>query len=763
MDRVNLTNADLENLSRSFIDADLAAQAGLFRVDSYDGGQIIGRNGGGDYAGIVFSYCLPGRVEPRDYRLRRDNPDLEVKSDGTVKPKGKYLSPRGRGNLLYFPPNAKPNWLSATAIPICITEGEKKTLALWRLAWHGLGEAKENPRFFPIGLPGAWNWRGKTGSAGGPNGERRDVKGPIADLDLIEWQTRTVFIVFDANVNSNPTVNTARRGLAKELRKRGAKVRYVDLPEIEGINGVDDLLGREGADSVLALFDDAREAQDEQTKESPSSVLVALASSAVLFHDSEGTGYATIKINGHFEHWPLNSKGFKEWLGKHYFESEGKVPTGTVLTDALNTLQGKARFHGSLVEVHTRLAAVDGFIWLDLCNPDWQIVKIGPNGWSIVTDAPFKFRRAGGMRPLAVPVLGGSIESLRSLVNVKDADWPLLVAWLVTALRPGKPFPVLAIHGEQGSAKSTVCKILRSLIDPNKAPLRSEPKEERDLILAATNGWLVALDNLSYLNPRLADALCRLSTGGGFGTRKLYENDEETLFEAMRPILLNGIEELATRGDLLDRTIILHLPTIGTERRRTETELWREFDEKKALILGALLTGVSRALRDFETVVLPNKPRMADFAEWAIAAEPSFGFAPGEFIGAYRQNRRSANEIVLEASPIASCVVKFARERGRWQGNATALLTELSRIADDSVSSQKGWPKRANMMSGALNRIAPNLRASGIACSITRNSAGSFITLAVDGNESSSSSPSSGPSDSGTAINPNHDDMHDGV
>jgi len=147
-----------------------------------------------------------------------------------------------------------------------------------------------------------------------------------------------------------------------------------------------------------------------------------------------------------------------------------------------------------------------------------------------------------------MPEKGGHIDELRPFVDVaNDVHWVMIVAWIVAAFRPTGPYPVLVVNGEQGSAKSTVCRILWMLFDPNAAPLRSEPKEPRDLMIAATNAWCLMLENLSGVPAWLSDALCRIATGGGFATRKLYSDDEEKLFDAQRPVVLNGIPELATR------------------------------------------------------------------------------------------------------------------------------------------------------------------------------------------------------------------------
>lgn len=715
MNKQLLTEADLENLSASFIPPELAQAAGLFRVDRHEGALIVGRNGKADYSGIVFPYVLPGSDRPREYRLRRDRPDLEQRPDGTLKQMRKYLSPPGRGNLLYFVPGTAVGWLQDTSLPIVVTEGEKKTLALYRLAFH----ESQRPRFLPLGLSGTWGWRGVVGKAGDDDGVRRDVKGPIPDLDLIEWRGRLAYIIFDSNVSSNESVRAARHRLAKELARRGVVVRIVDLPQIEGVNGVDDLLYLKGPEYVSALIESAKpHAEDKPARKPQGTVLVELAEDAELFQTPEGDAFATIPFNRHLETWALKTRGFRDWLMRRFYEAEGSVPSSQAVQDALDVLHGRARFEGATHEVHTRIAEHESAIYLDLCDEHWRAVRVTRDGWQVVNRSPVKFRRARGMLALPEPIKGGQVGRLRDFVNVAAEDWPLVVAWLVAAYRPGKPFPVLALHGEQGSAKSTTARVLRALIDPNRADLRSEPREERDLMIAAKNGWLIALDNLSRIPIWLSDALCRLATGGGFATRELYANDEEVLFDARRPILLNGIEELATRSDLLERAIVLTLPSIPEERRRTEAEFWRDFEAARPAILGALLDGVSGALRAHDSVRLEKLPRMADFAQWATAAELSLGLTEGAFLAAYTGNRAASNDLALEASAVASALLSFAEAKRRWLGTPSELLRELNKQAGEDLQRQPGWPKAANSLSGILKRLAPNLRAAGV--NITR-------------------------------------------
>jgi hypothetical protein len=256
------TESDFARLEACAIPRALVKQAGWFRVTSQEGGTLMGRNGAGDWAGLGIPYFWPGEERPREYRLRRDHPEIEYDAQARPKEKNKYLSPPGRGNLLYFAPGTDPAWLEDVSIPIVITEGEKKTLNLWVLAWHG--DTME-PRFLPIGLTGVWNWRGTVGKTKGPNGDRRDVKGPIPDLDRITWAGRKVTVAFDVNVWTNESVQHARSALTRELQKqkRGAKVYYFPWPADtpKSVNGVDDMTAAVGPDRVLELIEQSPAAE----------------------------------------------------------------------------------------------------------------------------------------------------------------------------------------------------------------------------------------------------------------------------------------------------------------------------------------------------------------------------------------------------------------------------------------------------------------------------------------------------------------------
>jgi hypothetical protein len=211
-----LTAQDYARLEASWIPREIAVAARIFRVNSYEGAEIVGRKNNKDYTGFVFPYFWPEDETPRDYRLRRDHPEIEYKPDGTKKENEKYLTAPGSGNKLYFPPGVTIQMLTDTSLSIVIVEGEKKTLALWRLSNTGTN----TPRFLPVGLSGVNNWRGTIGREPGPDGHLRSIKGVILDFDRVSWRGRRVTILYDSDAATNPSVRAARRELARELEGR---------------------------------------------------------------------------------------------------------------------------------------------------------------------------------------------------------------------------------------------------------------------------------------------------------------------------------------------------------------------------------------------------------------------------------------------------------------------------------------------------------------------------------------------------------------
>lgn len=458
---------------------------------------------------------------------------------------------------------------------------------------------------------------------------------------------------------------------------------------------------------------------------------------AIFWKDPDGTAYATLPREGRIERYKVRSSGFRAVVRALYAEAcprmndDGMEMPGSIsdkaMTEALPSLEAMVHQRGT----ETRMPALRSImlgetIWLDLGSADWSLVKITRNGWEIVAAADVPLVRADAMRALPVPdraAGGAALNDLRRLLNLGDKqtdDFMLIVCWLLGCLWPTGPYPILAIDGEQGSGKSTLSRLLRGLVDPNKAALRAPPRTESDLIVAANAGRVVALDNVSFIDADMADVLCRLATGAGLSKRRLYTDEEEHLIEVCRPILLNGINSVMSRGDVADRAMVATLPRIPDAARRLEADIERDFQRAAPGILAMLLNAMSEALH-YDRRVPMGLPRMADFAAMACRAAPAFGWKPEVILNAINENREAANIAVVEADPLSDALSHILHEHGYqrddlrlWEGTAAELLDRANAAAPESVKREKGWPKDPTRLSQRLRRLAPALRRCGI-------------------------------------------------
>jgi putative DNA primase/helicase len=551
------------------------------------------------------------------------------------------------------------------------------------------------------------------------------------------------------------------------LNELGCKLYVVELPGLAEHEDVADYLAKMPEDNdqrrteLQKLCDAAKAYQPPADEVSSSSAskkgsrnggksaavadaIIGLTGDDEFFHDADGAAFVSFEIPNaadnspgkHRENWPLASKTYKQLLANRYYMDIKKVPDASALENAINALEFQARAGNEYI-VGLRRIQVEGSIYLDLADAAWTIIEIDARGWRLCNHPPVRFIRRNGLLPLPMPVRGGNIDDLRPLLNVDDDQWILCKAWLLSAFNGEMSLPILAVNGEQGSAKSTLCRILRQLIDPNKALLRSFPRDERDLIISANNGLVMAFDNLSGLSPTMADALCRLSTGAGFSTRALYSDDEEAIFSGRRSIIINGIEDLAGRADLLDRSITLTLRPLSDNNRREEKDIQSKFDHLHPGLLGALLDAVSAALRNGPNVKVENMPRMADFARWTVAGEVVLKIPEGRFLTAYRDNIGGSNELALESSPIYEPIKKLLelKPEHRWEGTATELLEELNGVAGFTGTGEtkpsKDWPSSPRALRSKINRVAPNFRRAGIDIETGRTKQSRRITLSL--------------------------------
>lgn len=552
------------------------------------------------------------------------------------------------------------------------------------------------------------------------------------------------------------------RAVANALNGVVASVRILDLPGVPEKGDVSDWFEMGGTRAELvritaacAVVHPGGESQevddgiDERgERQSQTQRIVELAQGAIdLFKTTEDEAFACIRRCDHQETRAVCSKQFRQYLIELFFRSEGRIPATNAISEAIATLEALAGMGDNVGRMDLRVATHGSACYLDLGSANWQVVEMSRDGWWTreASAIPVRFRRPRAMLPLPEPVPGGELVELRQFLNAGgDENWRLMVAWLTFAFQSQGPFPVLVVQGEQGSAKTTTSKVLRTLIDPSASELRMMPKDVQDLMVGAKNAWVLAYDNLSGMPPWLSDGLCILSTGGTFTTRALYTVDEETILRASRPVIVNGIDDMTTRPDLADRAVMVSLPTIAPERRREEGEFWVTFNAAKPRILGALCSAVAAGLRARSGVHLASRPRMADFAAWGVALECGLEWPPGSFLDAYQGNLAESASAALEADPVAMAVLGVVNNtEGPWEGTVSALLGELEKHVPPERRG-RSWPRSPQSLTSRMRRAAPALRREGIDVSQPpRSKRAAFWTIREIAHPPESSPPSS--------------------
>ena len=581
-----------------------------------------------------------------------------------------------------------------------------------------------------------------TTSSGGAGGKER-------------WKPEYTEALRGKNIRLMPDNDSVGRAhidnIATQLADYSGDLRIIELPDlkdhgdianwledghtIEDLNKLVDDTPIWTFPNVVPATPEPEEAEAEasapaQTGQSAAQILIEIGQQAELFCSERDDAYARFDRTGTRIIAPLRSQPFRNFLVRSYYEHTGKPPGSQALEDAMRVLGAKAEYDSARHSLSVRTAQQGNSVWYDLTDQAWRAIEITPNGWEIVERPPILFRRYAQAEAQVAPEPGGNLETLHRLINVRDeASWRILIVWLVAALLPDLAHPILIVHGEHGSAKSTLLRLLISLVDPSKIPLRNQPPNENEWILRADHAWCIGLDNLSAIPQWFSDALCRAVTGEGNSKRKLYSDDEDIIISFRRVIVLTGIEVVAQKADLLDRAILTALEVIAPENRRLESEVLAEFERTRPRILGALFDLVSSVLRLLPTIQMERLPRMADFARIGVAVEQALGWEQGSFMQAYNQNIGEQHEEAIGSSLVGETLRAYLEIGAAWGGSAKDLLSALTQHADASDSKRKDWPSNPKTLSGELRRLAPTLRAIGIDIAFTKPHGRRLITL----------------------------------
>lgn len=456
---------------------------------------------------------------------------------------------------------------------------------------------------------------------------------------------------------------------------------------------------------------------EKPAREKQSAQLFELISDCDFFYDKDEMGYVVIPNNGHKEIILIRGKKFKQFLQKRYFQKNRSAPGKDGISEALDLAEMQAMFEGDEQVIDKRVAMTEAKeIFYDLANTDYQMVKISSEGCSIVQDVPVFFVRSKNMKEQVMPDLEAKPEELIPLIKkhirITNEDYlRLLAVNLVTCFIKEIPHPISVYFGEKGASKSTSMRMVKKIVDPAMMDLLSMPTSKEDLAIVLNNHYMPSFDNLETLSAEKSNMLCMAATGGALSKRTLYTDSDETIHELKKPIQLNGINIVATKPDLLDRSITLELERIKKKDRLTEEEIWQKFNEDLPRILGAIFNTLSKAISLHGTKKLDEVGRMADFTYWGYAIAEVMGVTGQAFLDAYLDNQNRVNEEALASNPIATAVMALMRGSYKWSSSVSRLLRELEIVASNEHinTHQKIWPSDANVLSRRLKEVKSNL------------------------------------------------------
>ncbi|MCI1749111.1 MAG: hypothetical protein LKI24_14180 [Acidipropionibacterium sp.] len=450
------------------------------------------------------------------------------------------------------------------------------------------------------------------------------------------------------------------------------------------------------------------EAGEEKKERGPSvaSQLVETAEESYTFGRTAQDHAYGVAMGSHVARMLRGSGSLRKDLAGRYWDDNHRVASAQALADALLVIEAKA-MHTDPVDVHIRVAEVDGALWLDMGDESERVIRVDAKDWKVVDHGPVLFNRTGVGLPLPDPDPTGSITELWRLLNISKPDQPLVLGWLLSAwLLVNRPCPILGLFGEQGTAKTSAGKILASLVDPTSAEVRKPPSSEDAWITAAVASRVVALDNLSHLSDDWSNTYCRAVTRDADVRRKLYTDSETEVFKLKKAILMTGIDLGGLRGDFAERLLRVELETIPGDKRKTDTEMAEAWQAARPRILGALLSITSKIMSVLPRVRLESKPRMADFA--VILAALDMMMPKGRALERYLSQLADLAADTIAADPFITAMGK--RLNGEFRGTSAELLDYMD---DMSLTVGKQWPATAKSLTARLKKAAPSMRKVG--------------------------------------------------
>lgn len=479
---------------------------------------------------------------------------------------------------------------------------------------------------------------------------------------------------------------------------------------------------------------------DKKTSRPKMAKMLALRNIKDLYCTNENLAYAKIKLGKYDEIVRTDSLVFKHWIVYLFERERNDILTDKDIKTAVSSIDSLAFFEGKKVDIYLRIAETKDVIYLDLCNKKRQVLEINAEGFKVLDESPVLFARTEDMDEIPIPIFENKSDYMKlgNYLNFdKLEDLNMIVAFLIASYRPSMPKPLMNLTGEAGTGKSMNTRLIRKFIDPAvQKDLLKKEINMKEMPLASTSQYLLAFDNLSGISKEGSDLLCIVSTGGVMTQRKLYSDNNEIIVDLKKVVILNGIDEISKRQDLVSRTIFIETPRLKAEQKKTENDIWTEFNKDYPYILGSIVNAVSAGLKN-KGKDKSSYARMIDFGRFIADCSEALDWEDGYWQTIYADNQTTGIEQSINSDPFALAVVEMMDNLAidgltTWKGTSSDLLNKFAKIlpSEDTIYN-RAWPKY-NQVKGRLRRIAPLLATKNIEWTDTRSNGKNFIKLTIN-------------------------------
>lgn len=447
----------------------------------------------------------------------------------------------------------------------------------------------------------------------------------------------------------------------------------------------------------------------------------------ITFRSQDGLEYASRPDTPN----PTGDRIGGQFLNSHirmiYFQT-GQRLKAKELDDINEDLKSAAHAHGFTASVWYRVAQIPNGIEIDLGDDRHRRIAVTPGRVEMLNSGSQSvFVRNPHMGSITVPedVSSGDLSKLDKYLNMALENKVLVLAWLTYTMAHAKvessKYPILVFSGSQGTGKTVMSKLLLKFADPGSIGVRTFPNNQKELAIACQSSHVLAYDNLRFLSPVMADALCIAATGGSITVRKLYTDAEVMATRLHGAVILNGLHPFINQSDLAQRCLTIELLPISKALRQTDAELQEQLHQDYPDIYFGLLDLIARVFAVMPEIKVKEAERMAEFSKWLAGMEVVQGVQEGTYQKYYSDQIVNGQLDALQDNLFGSEILAFAKLQERpWIGTPTKLYQVLNEFSANRTARSREWPDNAIAMSKRLMPLVASLEAQGVGIQFKR-------------------------------------------